>query len=303
MAGGYAVSAEAWPAPAKLNLFLHVTGRRPEGYHELQTVFQIIDLIDELEFSVNQSGRIRRVRGPMDIDPSIDLVVRAAECLRTAAGRPDLGVDIALAKRIPVGAGLGGGSSEAATVLVALNALWGLGFPVQRLHTLGRTLGADVPLFIGGQNAWGAGIGDVLSPVALPPRAYAVVFPGVAVSTAEIFQASELTRNSPAITIGGSVFATASDLTLPGHNDLQPVVVARYPPVQAALRWLTERAPARMTGSGASVFSVCLTQSAAQAVLEGLPADWLGWAVNGLARSPLMERLAVQRAVTGAIGA
>jgi len=297
------VNEPVWPAPAKLNLFLHVTGRRSDGYHELQTVFQLIDLIDELSFSVNRSGQINRVEGPVTIKAADDLVVRAAQALRQAAGHAELGVDIQLSKRIPIGAGLGGGSSDAATVLVALNVLWGLHWPLERLLALGLTLGADVPFFIGGQNAWGAGVGERLTPLTLPVRAYSVVFPGVAVSTADIFQASELTRNSPAITIGGSVFATASSLALPGRNDLEPVVLNRYPAVQAALRWLTERAPARMTGSGASVFSVCLTRQAAQVVLQGLPADWLGFAVDGLAHSPLMERLAMQRALIGAIGA
>jgi 4-diphosphocytidyl-2-C-methyl-D-erythritol kinase len=297
------LNEQIWPAPAKLNLFLHVTGRRADGYHELQTFFQLIDLNDELSFSIHRNGCIRRVMGPAAIAPADDLVVRAANALRDAAGEPALGVDIRLIKRIPVGAGLGGGSSDAATVLVALNELWGLHWPLERLLALGLTLGADVPFFIGGHNALAAGVGERLTPLDLPARAYSVIFPGVAVSTADIFQASELTRNSPAITIGGSVFATATSLALPGHNDLEPVVVKRYPAVRAALQWLMERAPARMTGSGASVFSVSLTQQAAQVVLQGLPADWLGFAVDGLARSPLLERLAVQRAQKGAIGA
>jgi 4-diphosphocytidyl-2-C-methyl-D-erythritol kinase len=281
----------AWPAPAKLNLFLHVVGRRPDGYHELQTVFQIVDLVDELQFTIREDPLIRRVAGPESLPAEDDLSVRAARRLQAAAG-VRAGVDIALDKRIPVGGGLGGGSSDAATTLVALNELWGLGWPVGRLARLGLELGADVPLFVHGDSAWAGGIGDELQPLELPVGHFAVIFPGVAVSTADVFQAPELTRNSPRTTIGGFLEAG-------GRNDCAPVVAGRYPGVAAALAWLGRRGEARLTGTGSCVFAAYADRAAAQAALAELPAQWTGFVVRGLSRSPLPARLAAERAIRG----
>ena len=289
------MSGLSWPAPAKLNLFLHVTGRRADGYHELETLFQIIDWADELSVAVRADGVIERSGGPAGVTPEQDLVVRAARLLRERAGHPGLGATLALVKRIPLGAGLGGGSSDAATALVALNQLWGLGLGVESLAALAVELGADVPLFVRGQNALARGVGESLEPVELPRRAYAVVFPGTPVATAEAFQAPELTRNSPAITIPGLPLPSVDGAALPGRNDLEPVVAARYPAVRAALDWLGKRAAARMTGSGACVFAVCADRAAAQAALTGLPQGWTGFAAVGLPCSPLVARLAMER--------
>jgi 4-diphosphocytidyl-2-C-methyl-D-erythritol kinase len=289
------VSPDPWPAPAKLNLFLHVTGRRADGYHELETLFQLIDRTDELRIRVRRDAVIERIGGAAGVPAEEDLVVRAARLLRARAGDPELGAEIDVVKRIPVGGGLGGGSSDAATVLVALNELWALGFDTERLAALGLELGADVPLFVGGMNAVGRGVGERLEPVALPAQVYAVVFPGLAVSTAEAFQAPELTRNSRPITIPGSVWPSAFVAGLPGRNDLEPVVAARHPAVRAALDWLGARGAARMTGSGASVFAAFADRPAAAAALAELPDGWTGFVAQGLERSPLIARLAAER--------
>jgi len=289
------VSVASWPAPAKLNLFLHVTGRRADGYHELQTLFQLIDLADELRIGLRSDGRIVRSGTPIEGGATQDLVVRAAERLMAEAGGRVPGADIELTKRIPVGAGLGGGSSDAATTLVALNELWRLGLAPAHLARLGLELGADVPVFIHGASALAEGIGERLVPVALPRATFAVVFPGVPVRTAEVFQAPELTRNSPVITIPGFLSSDWSARPLPGRNDLEPVVASREPAVRAALEWLNARGRARMTGSGAAVFAAFATEAAAKASLEGLPAGWEGFVVTGLARSPLAARVAAER--------
>jgi 4-diphosphocytidyl-2-C-methyl-D-erythritol kinase len=288
------MSEAPWPAPAKLNLFLHVTGRRADGYHELETVFQLIDLADELRIAVRRDGVITRTGGPAGVPAEQDLVVRAARLLRARAADPDLGAEIDVLKRIPVGGGLGGGSSDAATVLVALNDLWGLHWGRERLAALGLELGADVPVFVHGENAVARGVGERLEPVALPWQAFVVVVPGISVSTAEAFQAPELTRNSEAITIPGSPLPIEAGVPLPGRNDLEPVVVARHPAVRAALEWLGARGAARMTGSGASVFAGFADRPRAAAALAGLPAGWTGFVAEGLHRSPLDARLAAE---------
>jgi 4-diphosphocytidyl-2-C-methyl-D-erythritol kinase len=281
------VTALPWPAPAKLNLFLHVTGRRPDGYHEIQTVFQLVDLADELTFASRPDGEIRRAAGPAEVPAAQDLCLRAARVLQAAGGCPR-GADIRLEKRIPVQGGLGGGSSDAATTQVALKENWGLRLPVDRQAAIGLELGADVPLFVRGASAWGEGVGDRLTPLELPERHYAIVFPGVGVSTAEVFQAPELTRKTPETTIRGFLKAG-------GRNDCQPVVAGRSPEVRRALAWLAERGEARMTGTGSSVFAGFGDRASAQAALEGLPPEWRGFVARGLDRSPLQERLAAER--------
>jgi len=277
-----------WPAPAKLNLFLHVLGRRVDGYHDLQTVYQLIDLADLLSFDIREDGRIRRVSGPPVIPAELDLAVRAARQLQSDSGTR-FGADIRLIKRIPVQGGLGGGSSDAATTMVALNELWGLGWDAGRVAALGREIGADVPLFVHGQSAWAEGVGDRLTPVELPRRHFAIVFPGFGVSTAEIFQAPELTRNSPKTTI--RAFLKAG-----GRNDCAPVATRRYPEVARALGWLGQRGNARLTGTGSCVFADFADRAQAEAALADLPAGWSGFAACGLDRSPLQERLAAERA-------
>lgn len=281
----------AWPAPAKLNLFLHVTGRRADGYHELQTLFQLVDLSDELRIRVRDDGRIVRTAGPPDVPPETDLIVRAAQLLRERAGRPGLGADLAVTKRIPLGGGLGGGSSDAATTLVALDRLWGLGLGVDALADLGLQLGADVPVFVRGATALAEGVGERLAPVDVAPAWFAIVHPGIGVATGPVFQAPELTRNSVPIKIHGSFSPGWPAHELPGRNDLEPVVVARHAPVRAALGWLGRRGRARLTGSGACVFAAYADERAARAALAGLPAEWRGFVAAGLARSPLLERL------------
>lgn len=282
-----------WPAPAKLNLFLHVVGRRTDGYHELQTAFQLIDLCDEISLAPRGDGQILRHRGAAGVPAEADLVVRAAQRLRDFAGRRELGADIDVSKRIPLGGGLGGGSSDAATVLIALNIIWKLGLPTPALLELGLGLGADVPVFIGGHSAWAEGVGERLQPLTLPAAWFAVIQPDAVVSTAEIFQAPELTRNSPIITIRGLVESG-------GRNDCEPVVAARYPAVRRALDWLGSRGRARLTGTGACVFAEFATREAALAALVDLPSAWRGFAVRGLDRSPLLAR--AQQELAGVAG-
>ena len=284
------ISAD-WPAPAKLNLFLHILGRREDGYHELQTAYQLIDFADTLSFGMRGDGEIHRLEGPSSVPAASDLTVRAAQALQAMAGIRK-GADIRLNKRIPIQGGLGGGSSDAATTLVALNELWGLHWPVKELAGIGLPLGADLPFFIHGHSAWGEGVGERLTAMALPPRHYAVVFPGIGVSTAEVFQATELTRNSPSLTIRGF-------LQSGGRNDCAPVVTGRYPEVARALAWLARRGDARLTGSGSCVFAGFADRSQAEAALSDLPGGWSGFVARGLDRSPLQERLAAEWARQG----
>jgi 4-diphosphocytidyl-2-C-methyl-D-erythritol kinase len=274
-----------WPAPAKLNLFLHVTGRRADGYHSLQTIFQLLDYCDELFITPTQDGEIRRPEGLASVAPSEDLAVRAARLLQAESGCTQ-GAELRVHKRIPAGGGLGGGSSDAATVLVALNRLWGLDWPLPRLAALGLRLGADVPVFVEGRSAWADGIGERLAPVRLPEAWYMVIFPGCAVSTAEVFGDAELTRDTPETTISG--FLSAG-----GRNDCEPVVRRRYPAVADALDWAASRSggrPARLTGTGSCVFAEFDSESRARAALEGLPPRWTGFVARGLGESPLLAR-------------
>ena len=273
-----------WPAPAKLNLFLHVTGRRADGYHELQTLFQLVDLADELLVELRDDGRIERPCGAEGVPADQDLTVRAARALQQATGT-SLGATLRLEKRIPMGGGLGGGSSDAATTLLALNELWGCGLDIPALAALGLRLGADVPVFVRGSSAWAEGVGERLQPVELPEAWYVIVHPQVHVSTAAVFQSPELTRNSPLITI--RAFFDSG-----GRNDCEPLVRARFPEVDQALAWLAARAgPAFLTGTGACVFTRCAGAAEAERLRAQLPDRWRGYVARGLNTSPLHELL------------
>ena len=276
-----------FPAPAKLNLFLHVIGRRPDGYHELQTVFRFIDAADRLSVTVRDDGAIRRVNAVPGVPEDEDLVVRAARLLQQESGTR-LGADITLEKRLPLGGGLGGGSSDAATALLALNHLWDTGFKRAGLQALGLELGADVPVFVYGRNAFGEGVGERLQALELPPEWYVVLVPPVAVSTPAVFARPELTRSTDAIRM--AVFSTGwrqwrSEFG--GRNDLEPVVRRMHPEVARSLDWLAGFGDARMTGSGACVFCGFETERAAIEVLERKPADIAGFVARGLEEHPL----------------
>ena len=268
-----------WFAPAKLNLFLHVLGQRNDGYHQLQTLFQLLDEGDTLQFEPLSDGELRfEVRSNTTgqrLPLEDNLILQAARLLRTHAGVPALGARISLDKRIPMGGGLGGGSSDAATTLIALNRYWQLNLSQTDLKALGLQLGADVPFFIDGRSAWGEGVGEQLQAVTLPPRWYLVVTPDCTVSTAEIFSHENLTRNSPAITI-------ADFLAGGSRNDCEPVTRELYPEVSRALAWLTQFGLARMTGTGASVFASFEAENTANAALSQLPEHWQGFVARGL---------------------
>ena len=270
-----------FPAPAKLNLMLRVTGRRADGYHLLQTVIRFIDYGDTLRLRVREDGAITRTNEVAGIPAEEDLAVRAARLLQQAAGTR-LGADITLEKRIPVGGGLGGGSSDAATALLALNHLWRTGLPRERLAALALELGADVPVFVGGENALAEGIGECLTPLELPAAWYLVLVPPVRVPTARIFSHSELKRDSKPIKI------TAFSAGLAG-NDVEPVVCREYPEVARHLEWLRQAAPSWVTGTGACVFAAFPTEGAARQVLEQAPSGMRGFVAEGLPRHPLRE--------------
>lgn len=279
---------EPWPAPGKLNLFLHVVGRRPDGYHLLQTAFQFIDLADEIRFWVRPPGSIVRLGELPGVPAESDLSVRAARRLATLARADAPGVAIEVVKRLPLQGGVGGGSSDAATTLVALNELWGLGLGGDELAALGLELGADVPVFVYGRAAWAEGVGEQLTPVDLPEPVFLLLRPDATVSTAEIFKAPELTRDSPTLKIRGF-------LTTGGRNDCEPVVRRRFPAVAEALDWLGRFAPARLTGTGSCVYAAMPDEGSARAALAQLPARWSGYVVRGLNRSPLIARRALER--------
>lgn len=276
-------------APAKINLFLHVVGRRADGYHLLQTGFRLIDRCDWITLQVRDDPAIVRVTDLPGVPPESDLVVRAARLLQERAGGR-LGVEIGVEKHLPMGGGLGGGSSDAASVLIALNRLWGIHADRETLQQWGLALGADVPFFIYGQTAFAQGVGERLQPLAVPPAWYVVVEPGVAVPTAEIFSAQELTRNTEATIIVSFPAATLFGET---RNDLQPVASARYPEVAESLAHLARFSGARgvgvprMSGSGACVFIPCEDEAAAQMVLDGLPDGVCAWVARGLDQHPL----------------
>ena len=278
-----------YPAPAKLNLFLHVVGRRSDGYHLLQTVFRFIDYGDELAFRIRDDALIRRTTQLDGVPEEGDLCVRAARLLQGHTGSP-LGADIELVKRLPLGGGLGGGSSDAATTLIALNRLWKTGLPRVELQELGLRLGADVPVFIFGRSAFAEGVGERLQELVLEPAWYLVLVPEAAVSTAEIFSAAELTRNTNAITIAAFSVGHGSNesgFMVTGRNDLEPVVIRRYPQVALHLEWLRQYGDARMTGSGACVFCAFGSEVQAARILAEAPAGMRGFVARGLDRHPL----------------
>ncbi|HJU71888.1 MAG TPA: 4-(cytidine 5'-diphospho)-2-C-methyl-D-erythritol kinase [Paucimonas sp.] len=281
------------PAPAKLNLFLHVTGRRPDGYHLLQTVFQLLDYGDVLHFVQRDDGIIRRTTPVAGVPEESDLIVRAARLLKSAACRnaEDLGADIAIDKRLPMGGGLGGGSSDAATTLIALNHLWHTGLTRTELMELGLQLGADVPFFIFGQNAFAEGVGEALQPVATPDCWYVVIEPGVSVPTAAIFSDSDLTRNTKPVRILDFLEAHSGF----GKNDLQVVATKLFSPIAEAVDWLRQYGDARMTGSGACVFCAFECQTQADAALAAMRktgrADWKAWKAKAIERHPLSHLL------------
>lgn len=274
------------PAPAKLNLFLHVLGRRADGYHDLQSVFVPVDLADLLDFERRDDGVLER-SGDVIGDPARDLALRAARALQQASGT-SFGVSIHVEKRIPAGSGLGGGSSDAATTLIALNRLWDLNWPRAKLAALAPALGADVPFFLGPGPALVEGIGERVSPLPVPCTHYAVVFPRIAVSTAEIFNDPGLTRDSkPHIIAAPSAAMTDIAQATFGANDLEAVARRRYPEVARAIEYLSAYGPARMTGSGSAVFVAAESEAQARAALAALPVGWSGWVVRGLAEHPL----------------
>ncbi|MDJ0789482.1 MAG: 4-(cytidine 5'-diphospho)-2-C-methyl-D-erythritol kinase [Myxococcota bacterium] len=258
-----AEAPEVWLAPAKLNLFLHVVGRRDDGYHELQTVFRFLDHGDRLRFRVRDDGRVERPEGQPGLSPEDDLVVRAARLLQRESGCR-LGVDIAVEKHVPAGAGLGGGSSDAATTLLALDRLWGLELGRDRLSRIGLSLGADVPVFVGGRSAWAEGVGERLRPITLPEATYLVVVPGVHVSTPAVFAAPDLVRDHAPVSEADLWEGRVA-------NDLEPVATRLHPEVGQVLAWLRDRGPARMSGSGGACFAEVASVEAGRALLAELP--------------------------------
>ncbi|HEU4813760.1 MAG TPA: 4-(cytidine 5'-diphospho)-2-C-methyl-D-erythritol kinase [Xanthomonadaceae bacterium] len=275
----------AWPAPAKLNLFLRVTGRQPDGYHALQTVFRLLDWGDTVRLRPTGDGVVRRVGSPLPgLEPADDLTVRAAKLLQSEA-KSTQGVDIVVEKCIPAGRGLGGGSSDAATTLLALDRLWRLGWSRERLATLGLQLGADVPVFVHGRNAWAEGVGERLVPIDLPPAWYLLVDPGVHAPTAGLFRAPELTRDAAPATIAD--FRSGPGL----GNAFEPVLRRREPAVEAAFAALARFGTPRLTGTGSACFVEFAEREAADEALARWPGGLHAWVAAGAARSPLLDAL------------
>ena len=273
-----------WPAPAKLNLFLHITGQRDDGYHLLQSVFQFLDYGDEIALEIREDGAINRLNQLPGVEPEQDLVIRAARLLQQQSACT-LGADIRVDKRLPMGGGLGGGSSDAATVLVVLNRLWDINMPVEQLAQLGLQLGADVPVFVHGHAAWAEGVGEILEPVDLPEPWYLVIIPPVEVATAKIFSDPQLTRDCQPIKI--RAFLAEESI-----NVCQSVASRHYPEIAQALTWLGQFAEAKMTGTGSCIFAAFDTEVQAQEVYQQLPAAWRGLVAKGSNRSALYKRLA-----------
>ncbi len=284
------------PAPAKLNLFLHITGRRSDGYHLLQTVFQLLDYSDVVELSLREDKQILRLTPSdrldvlKDIPEESDLCIRAAKLLQSHSNKK-MGADIRLHKKLPIGGGIGGGSSDAATVLHGLNILWNCRLSDQELAELGLKLGADVPVFVHGKSAWAEGVGEQLTPIELQENWFVVIRPNVSVSTAEIFAHQGLTRDCDALTITrflkGSGF---KELT----NVFEPIVAKKYPQIAAAIDWLSSYSPARLTGTGSCIFASFESEKEAKSVLTALdesPYDWQGFVAKGVNQSPLKTAL------------
>ena len=280
-------TTKVWPAPAKLNLFLHITGRREDGYHLLQTVFQFLDYADGLSFDVNDDGKILRNYELSGVTEENDIIYRAASALQSYAGIKQ-GVSIHLDKVLPMGGGLGGGSSDAATTLLALNQLWGCGLGQTELIELGLGLGADVPVFIQGVATWAEGVGEQFTPIDLPEPWYVVLIPEINVSTAKVFADPQLIRDCPAITI-------RDFLAGQGHNVCEPIVTKLYPQIRTALdalgRYCRPGAEARMTGTGACVFAPFESEQDARQAWSALSTDWNGFVAKGLNRSPVLDML------------
>lgn len=285
------------PAPAKLNLFLHVNGRRPDGYHLLQTVFQMVDHGDSLDFTLRDDAQIVRVTELAGVPQERDLIIRAARLLQTEVqrrtGRLPRGVDIAIRKVLPMGGGLGGGSSDAATTLMALNHLWQAGLNRAELMVMGLPLGADIPFFIFGQTAFAEGVGEALQPVQTADCWYVVIEPGVEVPTAAIFSSEHLTRDTAPVIISdfSSYLENRIGLREFGKNDLQQVATQLFPPVAEAVAWLAAYGDARMTGSGACVFCALASEAEAESVLKQVPAKWQAWKAKALHHHPLNAML------------
>ncbi|MFE8072685.1 4-(cytidine 5'-diphospho)-2-C-methyl-D-erythritol kinase [Marinobacteraceae bacterium S3BR75-40.1] len=275
------------PAPAKLNLFLHILGRREDGFHELQTLFQLLDYGDDLHFRLREDEQIAVTPALPDVAPEDNLIYRAAAMLRDAANKTLPGVSIQLDKRLPLGGGLGGGSSDAATTLLALNRLWHLDWPLEQLADMGCALGADVPVFVHGHTAWGEGIGEKLTPVQVESSWYLVLKPDCEVSTPRIFKDPGLTRDTAPLTI-----APAFDGNDPQYrNDCEPVVKHLYPQVEDAMNWLSQFGETRLTGTGSCVFGRFPTKFRAQEVLASKPSGIKGFVAKGLDQSPVHKRL------------
>lgn len=282
------------PAPAKINLFLHVTGRRPDGYHLLQSAFRMLDRADDIVLRRRGDGEVTRSSDLPGVPAEQDLVVRAARLMQARTGCR-LGVDIAVTKRLPMGGGLGGGSSDAASVMLGLNRLWGLDVPRASLQEWGLSLGADVPFFLFGRTALAEGVGEQLRPLNLPPAWYVVVEPPVSVPTPQIFAAKELTRDSKPLIMSGFPAKDCWAIENEARNDLQPVACGLYPPVREALDALAAYGVPRMSGSGACVFLACESKAAARKVEVALADRWTVWVAASLERHPLWDAAGEQK--------
>ena len=271
------------PAPAKLNLFLHITGVRDDGYHNLQTIFQLLDHSDEVTLKRRLDGEIHRVEGLSSVAPEDDLIVKAARALQVYTQTP-YGADLGVQKVLPIGGGIGGGSSDAATTLLGLNQLWQCNVPESELLTIARSLGADVPVFVKGNSAWAEGIGEDLTPLELPEKWYVVIHPNVFISTAKLFSAKLLTRNKTPLKM--RIFPTADD-----ENVFESVVRKEHPEVDNSLQWLSKYSPARMTGTGSCVFASFDSQHQAVAVVQQLPRKWVAFVAKAVNNSPLLDAL------------
>jgi 4-diphosphocytidyl-2-C-methyl-D-erythritol kinase len=281
------VTTLALPSPAKLNLFLHILGRRPDGYHELQTLFQFLDYGDTITLTPRSDSRIVLEQSVAGVPDEENLVIRAARRLAETAGKPVAGISIGIDKKLPMGGGLGGGSSNAATTLLGLNHLWGLNRSLDELAELGLTLGADVPVFIHGHSAWGEGVGERLTTASPPEDWFVVIKPPCDISTKEIFSEQGLTRDTPGIKIAPAFEGDASRY----RNDCEDVVRRLYPEVHQSLEWLAQFGPARLTGTGACIFGRFPTESAARIIWESKPSGITGFVAQGVNISPLHKKL------------